>query len=112
MARAAVPQDVEDIPEIDRLGEFPHPRETEHVFGHTGAEAEVAEALHADRMHHALLVTGPLGIGKATFAYRLAAHALAGRDERDPARASLRVAAETTASRQVRAMSHPGLLVL
>lgn len=112
MARAAVPQDVEDIPEIDRLGGFPHPRETDRLFGHAGAKAEVAEALHAGRMHHALLIVGATGIGKATFAYRVAAHALARRDERDVSRASLDVAPTTTAARQVKVLSHPGLLVL
>lgn len=112
MARAAQPQEQDDVPEIDRLGAFPHPRETERLFGHGVVEARLAEALASGRMHHALLVAGPSGIGKATFAYRLAAHALARRDERDPALASLAIAADSTAARQVRALSHPGLLVL
>ncbi len=63
-------------------------------------------------MHHAWLIVGPEGIGKATLAYRLARHVLARPDERDPAGQSLEIAPETSAARQIRALSHPGLLVL
>ena len=52
------------------------------------------------------------GIGKATLAYRLARAALAPPEERDASGQSLDVAATTSAARQVRALSHPGLLVL
>jgi DNA polymerase-3 subunit delta' len=63
-------------------------------------------------MHHAWLIVGPEGIGKATLAYRLARHVLARPEERDVAGESLEVAPETSAARQIRALSHPGLLVL
>ena len=63
-------------------------------------------------MHHAWLIAGREGIGKATLAYRLARHVLARPEERDPAGQSLEVGAQTAAARQVRALSHPGLLVL
>ena len=63
-------------------------------------------------MHHAWLLAGREGIGKATFAYRLARHVLARPEERDPFGQSLEVAADSTAARQVAALSHPGLLVL
>jgi DNA polymerase-3 subunit delta' len=63
-------------------------------------------------MHHAWLVTGAKGIGKATLAYRLATHVLARPGERDQSGESLEIAGQTTAARQVRALSHPGLLVL
>ena len=63
-------------------------------------------------MHHAWLIAGREGIGKATLAYRLARHVLARPEERDPAGLSLEIGAKTAAARQVRALSHPGLLVL
>src|SRR5262249_26637558 len=60
----------------------------------------------------AWLITGRAGIGKATLAYRLARHALALPQQREAPGARLDVAAEATAVRQVRALSHPGLLLL
>lgn len=113
MARApATTADAEELPEADRLEGFAHPRETRTLIGHDVAERELAQAFASGRMHHAWLIAGPEGIGKATLAYRLAAHVLAHPQERAPAGASLEIGAETTAARQVRALSHPGLLVL
>ena len=59
-------------PEPDRVGEAPHPRETAALFGQDAAEAEVLAAFNAGRMHHAWLLTGPRGVGKATLAWRIA----------------------------------------
>ncbi len=62
----------DDIPEPDRLSGAPHPREAPVLFGHADAEAAFLEAFNSGRMHHAWLLTGPRGVGKATFAWRLA----------------------------------------
>ena len=110
--RAPAVQEIEALPEADRLDEFPHPRQTPTLFGHEGVEAEMAQAMAGGRMHHAWLLAGREGIGKATLAYRLARHVLARPEERDPLGQRLEVAADTTAARQVGALSHPGLLVL
>ena len=56
----------------------PLPRENPHLIGHEQAEAEMAEAIASGRMHHAWLITGPRGIGKATLAFRFARRLLAG----------------------------------
>jgi DNA polymerase-3 subunit delta' len=115
MARAARGQDVpetEALPEADRLGEFPHPRETAELFGHAAAEAMLAQAFAGGRLHHAWLLAGRAGIGKATLAYRMARHVLARPQERDPERRSLAVPPESAAARQVAQLAHPGLLVL
>ena len=112
MARAPVIQDAEVLPEADRLEGFPHPRETPVLIGHEAAERELAQTFASGRMHHAWLIAGREGIGKATLAYRLARHVLARPEARDPAGLSLEVGAKTEAARQVRALSHPGLLVL
>lgn len=104
--------DAEPVPEADRLDDYPHPRETVEFYGHGGAQAELAGAFASGLMHHAWLVTGPEGVGKATLAYRFARHALAAADERDGARTPLDVPADSIAARQVRALSHPGLLVI
>lgn len=112
MARAPVQHDDEALPEADRLEGFPHPRETTTLVGHERAELELAQAFAGGRMHHAWLLAGPQGIGKATLAYRLARHVLAAPKERDPAGRNLEVGPNTAAARQVRVLSHPGLLVL
>ncbi|MGD8327641.1 MAG: AAA family ATPase, partial [Sphingomonadales bacterium] len=45
----------------------------EPLLGYDEAERLFLDALNSDRLHHAWLLTGPKGIGKATFAYRLSA---------------------------------------
>jgi DNA polymerase-3 subunit delta' len=56
----------------------PSPRENPHLIGHAAAERAVTDALAGGRLHHAWLITGPEGIGKATLAYRFARRLLAG----------------------------------
>jgi DNA polymerase III subunit delta' len=112
MARAPTLTETEDVPEVDRLEGVPHPRQTERVFGHDAAATGFAATFASGRMHHGWLITGGDGIGKATFAYACARYLLARPDQRDQGDTPLDIAAETTAARQVRALSHPGLLVL
>lgn len=112
MARAPAVIETEALPEIDRLEGFPHPRETQTVYGHAPAEHALVEAFTTGRMHHAWLLSGRTGIGKATLAYRLARFLLASPADRTQPEASLDVAPGSVAARQVLALSHPGLLVL
>jgi DNA polymerase-3 subunit delta' len=55
------------------------PAETFRFVGHEAAEAALAEGLKGGRMHHAWLITGPKGVGKATLAFRAARVALGAR---------------------------------
>lgn len=55
----------------------PWPRETAGLIGHEETEAMLAETFASGRFHHAWLISGPKGIGKATLAYRFARHVLA-----------------------------------
>lgn len=110
MARTATLQSEDAQPELDRLDGFPHPRETTALFGQNAAEEALLGAFVDGRMHHAWLLCGPAGIGKATLAYRFAKHALAKPTERKAA--SLAIDDNASAARQVTALSHPGLLVL
>ncbi len=59
------------------------PRSNPHVFGHDAAQSAILDALRAGRMHHAWLIEGPPGIGKATLAYRTARRLFAGPDAPD-----------------------------
>jgi DNA polymerase-3 subunit delta' len=61
-----------DAPEPDRLPGVPLPREMLSLLGQEEAESNFLAAFHAGKLHHAFLLTGPEGIGKATFAFRAA----------------------------------------
>lgn len=67
----------ETYPEPDRIEGAPHPRETQRLIGQDQAQASFLDALAAGRLHHAWLLTGPLGVGKATLAWRIARFLLA-----------------------------------
>ena len=88
--------------EPDRLEGFSAPREVDRVFGHEAAMREFTDAFAGGRMHHAGLIVGPEGIGKATLAYRFARLALAGED----------VGRDSPVFRKVAALSHPNLLLI
>jgi DNA polymerase III subunit delta' len=49
-----------------------HPRSVYELFGHEDAELALSASLTGGRQHHAWLITGPKGVGKATLAYRFA----------------------------------------
>src|SRR4030088_2374957 len=55
----------------------PPPRSNPDLLGHQAAEAELRRLFDSGRMPHALLLSGPRGIGKATLAFRLARFVLA-----------------------------------
>ena len=65
------------LPEPDRLEGAPHPRETARLYGHTQAQTAFLDAFNSGRLHHAWLITGPRGVGKATLAWKLARFLLA-----------------------------------
>ncbi len=84
------------------------PRANPYLRGHEAAEALVAEALRGGRFHHAWLITGPPGIGKATFAYRFARRLLAGAGQG----ADLALPETSPVFRRVAVGSHADLLTV
>ena len=57
---------------------FVEPRENPELIGHEAAEARFLAAWQSGRLPHGWLITGPRGIGKATFAFRAARFVLSG----------------------------------
>jgi len=92
------------------LVEVPHARDVFDLVGHEGAEAAFEDARTRGRLHHAWLLTGPEGVGKATFAYRAARRLLGA--PHDGRHGVLGVDPDHPVSRQVSARSHPDLLVI
>lgn len=88
----------------------PHPRDVFRIDGVEAAELSFLDALDRGRLHHAWLLTGPEGVGKATLAYRMARRLLGAK--LDPAFGALGASPTDFVSRQVAARSHPDLMVL
>lgn len=110
----------DDLPEADRAEGALHPRLAPELFGHEAVEAEVLAALTGGRGHHAWLLTGPQGIGKATLAWRMARFLLAGADvpaeaglfDEAPAPETLAISPDHPVAHRVAALSDPGCLLI
>lgn len=60
----------------DTLDGVPEPSETPRLVGHGQAANMLAAAYRSGKLPHALILAGPVGIGKATLAFHLAHHLL------------------------------------
>ncbi|MFW7266835.1 DNA polymerase III subunit delta' [Gluconacetobacter sp. Hr-1-5] len=76
------------------------PRDGPEPVGHDDARRAFEDAWGAGRLHHAWLLTGPEGIGKASFAFWMARVLLKA------------TAADSTAARRIAAGSHADLLYI
>ncbi len=113
MARA--PKLEEEPPPHDALEGVPLPRETNILVGHRAAEQVLLDAYRSERMHHAWILAGERGIGKATLAFRFARFVFAHPDPSAPevaAAADLSVPPEHPAARRVAVGAHGNLLHL
>ncbi|MGB3454993.1 MAG: DNA polymerase III subunit delta' [Litorimonas sp.] len=102
-------REAEALPEPDRSEGSPHPRDVHDLLGHAEAEARYLQAQASGRLHHAWLITGPPGIGKATLAYRIARHRLGGTSLLDQ---SLDVPATDPISQLIASQGHGNLKIL
>lgn len=96
--------------ESDQQAGCLHPRERYDLIGHETAEQNLAEAWSSGRMHHAWLVTGPRGVGKASFVWRAARRILGARP--DLANGPLGSAVDDPVCHQIEAQACPDLLLL
>jgi DNA polymerase-3 subunit delta' len=83
------------------------PRANPTLLGQSRAIAELHRAASGPRLHHAWLITGPPGIGKATLAYRFARWLLAAATTPD-----LALPPTDPVFRRVAVASHADLLVI
>ena len=91
-----------------------HPRLTRILHGQEAAEQRLLDAYLSGRMHHAWILGGPAGIGKATLAYRFATFVLANPDPKSllvPPQ-SLDVEPDNLVARRIVAQAHPDLLLV
>jgi DNA polymerase-3 subunit delta' len=91
----SVAEELEDPREV---AVAPAPR-LARLVGHDAEATRFHEAIASGRPHHAWLISGPRGIGKATLAYKLAEHVLSS-------------AMPGQTPRWIAARSHPDLFVL
>ncbi|GBQ65688.1 DNA polymerase III subunit delta' [Komagataeibacter swingsii] len=79
---------------------MPDPRACRRLLGHDAAWQEFLSVIRTGRLHHAWLLTGPEGIGKATMAFMMARTLLGAQDHDSPV------------GRRVTAGTHADLLVI
>ena len=105
-----------DLPEPDRLEGAPHPRETSLLLGQAQAERVFLDAFNSGRLHHAWLIAGPRGVGKATLAWRIARFLLATPEDEGmfapPPPQSLDIPADHPVAHRIAALSEPRLFLL
>ncbi|HYE50431.1 MAG TPA: DNA polymerase III subunit delta' [Azospirillaceae bacterium] len=97
------------------------PRRNPDLLAHERAERLLLDSYNSGRLHHAWLIGGPPGIGKATLAYRFARFVLAnggpgeaadGLFGAPPPPSSLRVDPEHPVARRISASGHADLLTI
>lgn len=108
-----------DTEEIDIL----HPVLTDNLIGHESNEREFLSAYNTGRLHHAWLITGPKGVGKATLAYKMSKFLLSQSLHDDEGNlfgdslppeepTSLSIDPDSATSQRIKSMAHGGLLTV
>lgn len=97
------------------MTELPHPSTRHELFGHDDVETRLRLAIAGGRLPHALLISGPSGVGKATLGYRVARFLLA--HGPSAARAAeqagdLSVSPDHPAARLIATGAHPDLFAV
>ena len=80
MARGKTSADANDLEKLEWPHDWPPPWRNDRLVGHEMAERTLLAAQQTGKLHHAWLLTGPRGIGKATLAWRFARFLLAGQE--------------------------------
>ena len=115
MARGRTTVDASELEKLEWPYPWSPPWRTKRLLGHESAEAAMLAAHGSGRLHHAWLLAGPRGIGKATLAWRFARFLLCGQGGGGlfgEAPGGLDVAADAPGRSLVEARSHPDLFHL
>jgi DNA polymerase-3 subunit delta' len=115
MARGKASADPAELEKLEWPYSWPPPWRSQRLVGHDDAEKTMLAAQQSGRLHHAWLLTGPRGIGKATLAWRFARFLLCGQQQGGlfgDGPADLEVASDAPGRTLVDARSHPDLFHL
>lgn len=83
------------------------PRDNPYLIGHEVQEKLILDAWRNRALHHAYLISGPKGIGKATLAYRIARFLLNASDDKADSYKSLEISPDSQVFKQISANAHP-----
>ncbi len=64
-------KDLEPLPLSDQISGAPHPSEATEIFAQDSAQQQFLDAFDRGRLHHAWLMSGPRGVGKATLVWKI-----------------------------------------
>lgn len=98
--------------QFDTLPDVSEPAENPFLVGHDAEVHALSSAYRSGRLHHALLVHGPRGIGKATFAFAFARYLLANPDPSSAPDETIGIDPASSLFRQIASGAHPGVLHL
>jgi DNA polymerase-3 subunit delta' len=115
MARVKVSADASELEKLEWPHDWPPPWRTGELLGHETAERTLLAAHSGGRLHHAWLIAGQRGIGKATLAWRFARFLLAGQAQGGlfgGGPESLDVPVDAPGRALINARSHPDLFHL
>ncbi len=115
MARGKTSADPAELEKLEWPYDWPPPWRAQRLVGHDEAEKTMLDAQQSGRLHHAWLLTGPRGIGKATLAWRFARFLLCGQQQGGlfgDGPANFDVAQDAPGRGLVDARSHPDLFHL
>ena len=97
-------------PETEEDEGHTEPHKRANLIGHARAQQQFCDAVSGGRLHHAWLITGPSGVGKATLAYRLGRALLSGRALSTPE--ALHTPSDDPLFRLVANKAHPDLVTV
>jgi len=92
--------------------EYISPRSNNILLGQDEAQNFFLHAYKTDALHHAFILSGPQGIGKATLAYRIARFLLTADDNKKTEYNSLNVSESSPVFKQIANGSNPDLMVV
>jgi len=114
VARGKTSADPAELEKLEWPYDWPPPWRNDRLAGHAAAERAMLAAHQSGKLHHAWLLTGPRGIGKATLAWRFARFLLAGQQGGlfGPGAETLEVGQDAPGRGLVDARTHPDLFHL